>query len=1146
MNETTGNDQPEMVDLPAHLQLSLKQMSISDLKSATPTDTQEYAPFKQKLLPEQQEDTSSLKNSTHAKKAEQDTHSKSQTIGIPQGVRRGNNLLVLDNHFAKREARDTKNMKNDITSSTYKDYDEADDDDGDDNDDDDDDDGNYNNIYFGSSLDSQSSLESLNLILEKQRKQQLNNPFHQTHIFYPVKETNKISLEYDPVLKKTVLNHYEIIKELGHGQHGKVKLAKDYYTSKLVAIKILDRVEPMRNKFKLSNKNAAANGLIENISVKREINIMKKLHHEHIVKLIEVLDDIESRKIYLILEYCSKGEIRWCLGDQLEIQARGPPLLDFDQARKIFRDVVLGVEYLHSRGVIHRDIKPANLLLSDDNVVKISDFGVSLAVQNCNEEDMCKTVGTPAFYSPEICLGMDSALEHFGGTPKTIISYPLDIWALGITLYCMLFGRLPFICSHEMELYDKIINDKLDFPKNMAAFNVDSIEYHQAQNLLLGLLEKNPYKRLTVRDIKMHPFTLLKLSPTEQEFFLKSQYQLSDDMLFMDSEQFDSLNENSKNGYNDLRSIDKSITRDIVDQEVKRNQFQNDQKSHHRRSKSNTNTSDKHHNSHHHSQNRKGHQSNFVSLPVNSSFASLDSFYIDSYAQAREHPFNFMNSGIDQRRSHRKNSYSSETPSSTILRRQRKNSNDFIDDKSSKVPNNLKLNFNPIDIPQNRLLQLQNPKHREKSKKPGKSKLKPFGDSNEDSHSISNYNAEPFKKLGQPHKSLRRTSSVSYADISNSIPSSHAHYLQGGSSYSSSTNDLTKAASVSSDSSSEYAYGYYASAGHRYPEPTSETESLPFEFRVDSAHNSIISLNQMVVPIAQKLPENDSNLPAGAVSVADFHELDTNNPKPENKTKHATYRFSSSENESTSSYTETASSTSFTDDEDKDCFANLEPKELPNADQIFKSAECGEEEYFADNAESHPAYDDSRDEFVMSSVRTLKNPPNKTPLLSYLQSNHVHMPLEHPDLEKSAATISMAELSERPSMDAALMHKDNSVSTLQDVEQLDIPEDILMKLNPSVSARPNEPAKLNIPEPRVLPGGPSTAPSSSSSSLMKQTLLNSRTTLTSGSSSARVQDNRNTLPTTLTNDVGVLSERTRNDFKSVDLLHSVLKRKDQE
>ncbi|KAL6940514.1 hypothetical protein ACO0QE_004418 [Hanseniaspora vineae] len=1128
MNENTGNDQPEMVDLPAHLQLSLKQMSISDLKTATPTDSKSFVSFEQKQIPDKQEDKNFLSSTSRLLQPDQDTQSTSKTVGIPQGVRRGNNLFVLDHEIENRKSHDNKVAGHAFSSNTHDDYDDDD----------------YNDIYFGSSLESQSSLESLNLILEKQRKQQLNNPFHQTHIFYPVKETNKISLEYDPVLKKTVLNHYEIIKELGHGQHGKVKLAKDYYTSKLVAIKILDRVEPMRNKFKLSsNKSASANGLIENASVKREINIMKKLHHEHIVKLIEVLDDIESRKIYLILEYCSKGEIRWCLGDQLEIKARGPPLLDFDQARKIFRDVVLGVEYLHSRGVIHRDIKPANLLLSDDNVVKISDFGVSLAVQNCSEEDMCKTVGTPAFYSPEICLGMESALEHFGGTSKTIISYPLDIWALGITLYCMLFGRLPFICSHEMELYDKIINDKLDFPKNMAAFNVDSIEYHQAQNLLLGLLEKNPYKRLTIRDIKMHPFTLLKLSPTEQEFFLKSQYQLNDDLLYMDSEQFDNFNENSKRGYNDLRLIDKSITRDIVDQEIRRNQYQKDPKNHHRRNKSNSSTGDKHHKPHHHSQNRKGHQSNFVSLPVNSSFASLDSFYIDSYAQAREHPFNFMNSGVDQRRSQRKNSHSSETPSSTILHRQRKNSNDFIDNKSSKMHNDPKLNFNPIDIPQNRLLQIQRPKHRGKSERPGKNKLKTFEGPNEFHDQNINDNAEPVKKLGQPHKSVRRTSSASYAEISNSIPSSHTHYLHGGSSYSSSTNDLTRAASVSSGSSSEYAYGYYASAGHRYPEPNSETESLPFEFRVDSAQNSIVSLNQINANIPQTLAENDSNLSAGAIAVADLHELDTNTSKPSNKTKHATYRFSSSENESSSSYTETASSSSFTDNDDRDDFAD---SELLNNDQLLTSAEFAQNDFLTDSAETHPAYNDSRDEFVMSPVRTLKNAPTKTPLLSYLQNNHGNMPLGHPELEKSTATISMAELSERPHINAALMHKDNSVSTLQDVEQLDIPEDILMKLNPGASVRPNEPAKLNKTDPRILSEGPTTAPTSSSSSLMKQTLLNSRTTLTSTPSSAGVQDNRNSLPTTLTNDVGVLSERTRNDLKSVDLLHSVLKRKDQD
>ncbi|SCU87729.1 LAMI_0D07250g1_1 [Lachancea mirantina] len=369
-----------------------------------------------------------------------------------------------------------------------------------------------------------SSTDSLNLLLEQQRQKQLNHPMHQNHISLParpslsrVKETNKISLEYDPISKRKVLNTYEIIRELGHGQHGKVKLAKDLVTKQLVAIKIVDRHGGKRNRFTFK-KNTDDN------KIKREIAIMKKCHHEHVVKLIEVLDDLTSRKIYLVLEYCAKGEVKWCHGDQMETEARGPPLLTFQRTREIFRGVVLGLEYLHYQGIIHRDIKPANLLISEDGVVKISDFGVSLAAstgeggnENIDELELAKTAGTPAFFAPEICLGHEAAdkfppPKNQTKQDESIISFKIDIWALGVTLHCLLFGMLPFISDFELDLFMKIINEPLEFKSfhEMNSNDVSKIssakEYNFAKDLLTQLLVKNPYERMSIPEIKSHPF----------------------------------------------------------------------------------------------------------------------------------------------------------------------------------------------------------------------------------------------------------------------------------------------------------------------------------------------------------------------------------------------------------------------------------------------------------------------------------------------------------------------------------------------------------------------------------------------------------------------------------------------------------------
>lgn len=406
-------------------------------------------------------------------------------------------------------------------------------------------------------LSTNSSTDSLDLLLERQRISQLNHPMHQVLISHhgsdwksKVKETNKISLTYDPVSKRKVLNTYEIIRELGQGQHGKVKLAKDVNTNEFVAIKIVNRHE--RNKF----HRPYFKKIIENDKIKREIAIMKKLHHPHVVKLIEVLDDLKSRKIYLVLEYCSKGEVKWYDDSNcLEMDAKGPPILSFQRTREIIRGVVLGLEYLHYQGIIHRDIKPANLLMSEDGTVKISDFGVSLVSTNImkhcknnnsskpisdtngvDELELAKTAGTPAFFAPEICLGEEvftrynvDRTELFNGS---CISLMIDIWALGVTLYCLLFGKLPFVSNHELELFEKIVNNKVLYPSfdELNSNNVSKIsckqEYDSCIDLLDRLLEKNPAKRIPVVDIKTHSFIcwdfnhIPKYNPSEVKHIL--------------------------------------------------------------------------------------------------------------------------------------------------------------------------------------------------------------------------------------------------------------------------------------------------------------------------------------------------------------------------------------------------------------------------------------------------------------------------------------------------------------------------------------------------------------------------------------------------------------------------------------------------
>ncbi|KAJ7679262.1 kinase-like domain-containing protein, partial [Mycena polygramma] len=171
----------------------------------------------------------------------------------------------------------------------------------------------------------------------------------------------------------------------------------------------------------------------EEAKIRREIAIMKKCDHPNIIKFFSFIDDQMSANICLILEYMEGGELQWV--------ADGQPYLTMDQTRRCTRDVVLGLQYLHLQGIIHRDIKPSNIMwTADRSHVKIGDFGVAHLVQPEADDpwdEGPRHAGTPAFLAPEIAPGGEAPLFPHA-------SASLDLWALGVTLFCMLFGRMPF------------------------------------------------------------------------------------------------------------------------------------------------------------------------------------------------------------------------------------------------------------------------------------------------------------------------------------------------------------------------------------------------------------------------------------------------------------------------------------------------------------------------------------------------------------------------------------------------------------------------------------------------------------------------------------------------------------------------------
>ncbi|KAF3706697.1 Calcium/calmodulin-dependent protein kinase kinase 1 [Channa argus] len=280
------------------------------------------------------------------------------------------------------------------------------------------------------------------------------------------------------------LNQYKLKSDIGKGSYGVVKLAYNedddkYYAMKLVSKKKLmkqfgfPRRPPPRGPKAAQGEQPKILGPLERVY--QEIAILKKLDHVNIVKLVEVLDDPAEDNLHMVFELMRKGPV-------MEVPTDNP--LSEEQARLYFRDIILGIEYLHYQKIVHRDIKPSNLLLGDDGHVKIADFGVSNQFEG-NDALLSSTAGTPAFMAPET---LSDKRKSFSGKA-------LDVWAMGVTLYCFVFGKCPFIDDYILALHNKIRTKPVDFSE------IPKIS-EELQTLILRMLDKNPDTRITIPEIK--------------------------------------------------------------------------------------------------------------------------------------------------------------------------------------------------------------------------------------------------------------------------------------------------------------------------------------------------------------------------------------------------------------------------------------------------------------------------------------------------------------------------------------------------------------------------------------------------------------------------------------------------------------------
>ncbi|KAK7882564.1 hypothetical protein WMY93_028738 [Mugilogobius chulae] len=265
-----------------------------------------------------------------------------------------------------------------------------------------------------------------------------------------------------PLIRGPVrVGFYDIERTLGKGNFAVVKLARHRITKTEVAIKIIDKTQ-------LDAVNLE--------KIYREVQIMKMLDHPHIIKLYQVMET--KNMLYLVTEYAKNGEIF----DYLAKHGR----LSEPDARRKFWQILSAVEYCHNRNIVHRDLKAENLLLDGHMNIKIADFGFGNFFQP--GEPLTTWCGSPPYAAPEVFEG-----QQYEG-PQ------LDIWSMGVVLYVLVCGALPFDGPTLPVLRQRVLEGRFRIPYFMT---------EDCEHLIRRMLVLDPSKRLSVAQIKEHKWMAL-------------------------------------------------------------------------------------------------------------------------------------------------------------------------------------------------------------------------------------------------------------------------------------------------------------------------------------------------------------------------------------------------------------------------------------------------------------------------------------------------------------------------------------------------------------------------------------------------------------------------------------------------------------
>jgi serine/threonine protein kinase len=262
---------------------------------------------------------------------------------------------------------------------------------------------------------------------------------------------------------RDIQKDYKILdKVIGKGAYGKVKLAHNLETDEIVAVKIISK-EP------LDNRSATR--------LRREISILKICKHENIVALKDIYETID--KYYIVTEYVQGGSLFvW-------IKQRGFRVSE-EIAKDIIRQIALAVDYLHSLGIVHRDIKLENILLDTSAGIKpkIIDFGLSCILGPGQHSQ--EAVGTLKYASPELISRIP-----YRETP--------DVWGIGVILYILLTGKIPFYGENDQEIANRILKKKIDLDNERWA-GISK----EAKDVVLRLLTRKANERIKICELVAH------------------------------------------------------------------------------------------------------------------------------------------------------------------------------------------------------------------------------------------------------------------------------------------------------------------------------------------------------------------------------------------------------------------------------------------------------------------------------------------------------------------------------------------------------------------------------------------------------------------------------------------------------------------